>query len=123
MDVSPGGGYIKLIESEPAPNSGGGYIKKREIFLSSFPDTVYYDSSSLASFEAIPNFGHVFDGWSGDLSGTDNPAFLLMDCNKSITANFSLNRLLVGGSVGGVVVVISVISVLVIKIRSKATAG
>ncbi len=30
-----------------------------------------------------------FTGWSGDLSGSDNPTTILMDGNKTITANFT----------------------------------
>ena len=90
---------------------------------SSYPDTIYYDSGSVATLEAIPDFGHVFDSWSGDVSGTDNPTVLLMDCDMNVTANFSINWLLVGGGIGGVVLVIVIISVLIIKIRRKVTAS
>ncbi len=36
--------------------------------------------------EAAP--GWTFTSWSGDLDGSDNPATITMDSNKSITANF-----------------------------------
>lgn len=122
MDVSPSCGYIKIGESIPS-QSGGGYIKRGELSPSSYPDTIYYDSGSVATLEAIPDFGYVFDGWSGDVSGTDNPAVLLMDCDMNVTANFSINWLLVGGGIGGVVLVIVIISVLIIKIKRRATAS
>src|SRR5215471_182884 len=37
---------------------------------------------------AAPAAGWQFGGWSGDLTGTANPATITMDGNKAITANF-----------------------------------
>src|SRR5262249_38601456 len=37
---------------------------------------------------AAPATGWQFGGWSGDLTGTTNPATTIMDRNKSITAIF-----------------------------------
>jgi pectate lyase len=37
---------------------------------------------------AVPAPGWEFAGWSGDVTGTNNPASLTMDGNKSVTANF-----------------------------------
>ncbi len=48
-----------------------------------------YDSSSTITATANPAAGYYFTGWSGDLSGTDNPDTLLIDDNKTITANFA----------------------------------
>ena len=36
----------------------------------------------------MPNAGYEFVSWSGDLSGSANPATLTMDSIKSITAHF-----------------------------------
>ncbi len=33
-----------------------------------------------------PDTGYQFDGWAGDLTGTDNPATITMDADKNITA-------------------------------------
>ena len=118
MNVSPGGGYIQIGEYTQSTYSGGGYIQTGNYTPSSYPDTIYYDSGSVAKLEAVPDFGHVFDGWSGDLSGTDNPAVLLIDCDKNVTANFSVNWLLVGGAIGGGVLLIAIIAVLIVKIRT-----
>jgi uncharacterized repeat protein (TIGR02543 family) len=38
---------------------------------------------------ATPDEGWVFAGWSGDLTGSDNPASILMDASKSVTATFT----------------------------------
>lgn len=35
-----------------------------------------------------PNLGYIFAGWTGDLSGADNPAVITMDTTKNIVANF-----------------------------------
>ncbi len=48
-----------------------------------------YDAGTVVTLEATPTAGWQFDGWSGDLSGTTNPATLTMDANKTVTATFS----------------------------------
>lgn len=47
----------------------------------------YYKGSTL-TLTATPGFGYKFDSWSGDLTGTANPQDILMDTNKTVTANF-----------------------------------
>jgi len=51
----------------------------------------------VISLTAVPEFFYRFNTWDGDLSGNANPISILIDCNKSIAANFSLNWPLVGG--------------------------
>ncbi len=46
------------------------------------------EHGSNAQITATAGAGWEFSGWTGDLSGDTNPAQLLMDGNKSITANF-----------------------------------
>lgn len=50
-----------------------------------------YPFSPITTATLIPVAapGWTFTGWEGDLSGTDNPAILTMDTNKSVTANFT----------------------------------
>ena len=48
-----------------------------------------YDNGSVLTVAATPNTGYKFDSWSGDLSGTANPATLTINGNKTVTANFS----------------------------------
>ncbi len=48
-----------------------------------------YAPSTFVAITAIPAAGWVFDSWSGNLSGSDNPDTIIMDSNKSITANFA----------------------------------
>ncbi len=47
-----------------------------------------YSSGTVVSLAATPDNGFRFTGWSGDLSGTSNPANIAMNSNKNITANF-----------------------------------
>lgn len=48
-----------------------------------------YNDGSLATATATAASGWQFDGWSGALAGTTNPATITMNANKNITATFS----------------------------------
>jgi len=48
-----------------------------------------YTDGTVVSLTATPDLGYQFDGWSGDLTGTTNPASLTMNGNKTVTAMFS----------------------------------
>ena len=48
-----------------------------------------YDENTIVTLTAIPAAGFEFSGWSGDLSGSTNPASITMDANKSVTATFT----------------------------------
>jgi len=48
-----------------------------------------YEEGSSVTVTAAPAAGWQFDGWSGDLSGTTNPASINMNTNKDVTAIFS----------------------------------
>ena len=47
-----------------------------------------YDSGTVVELSATADEGYVFDGWSGNASGTDNPLQITMDADKNITALF-----------------------------------
>ncbi|MFH1716844.1 MAG: SUMF1/EgtB/PvdO family nonheme iron enzyme [Planctomycetota bacterium] len=64
-------------------NAADGSVKKS-------PDKTSYVHGETVTLEAIPNKGYGFTNWSGNLSGSTNPAKLVMDGDKSITAGFSL---------------------------------
>ncbi len=102
MDVSPGGGTVEVDQSAP----------------SSYPYTLDFEVGTAATVEAVPAFGYVFDSWSGDLSGTTNPAILIIDCDKNITAGFSIDWTLVGTAIGSLVMVGFLVSVLIIRRRA-----
>mgnify|MGYP002712954886 CR=1 FL=1 len=59
--------------------------------ITATPDQVAYDPASSVTLTAVPATHWNFDSWSGDLTGTNNPETLLMDTDKTVTANFSLD--------------------------------
>ena len=59
---------------------GGGSVN-----LEPDPPSYYGTTETLT---AIPDTGNQFLQWSGDLTGSDNPAFLFMDYDKNVTATF-----------------------------------
>jgi len=48
-----------------------------------------YNYGTAVELTAIPDSGWLFDGWSGDLSGLNNPETITMDADKSVTATFT----------------------------------
>jgi sugar lactone lactonase YvrE len=48
-----------------------------------------YNAGAAVQLTANPNFGYHFVNWSGDVSGTANPTTVVMNGNKSVTANFA----------------------------------
>jgi uncharacterized repeat protein (TIGR02543 family) len=53
------------------------------------PDTYTYYGGARVTVTALPNSGFTFSGWSGDASGAENPITIVMDSDKSLTANFA----------------------------------
>ncbi len=53
-----------------------------------YPDQLTLVAGTTLSLEALPGEWWVFEGWSGDLGGTDNPQTLVMDANKEVNALF-----------------------------------
>jgi len=47
-----------------------------------------YTTGTVVTVTAHPNMGYAFNNWSGNLTGSTNPAIILMNGNKSVTANF-----------------------------------
>ena len=82
----PGSGSVS---AGPTPNCGAGA----------------YTAGTQVSLTAEPGPGRTFDRWSGDLSGSDNPASLTIDGNKSVSARFAQAEytLAVSASGGGTV--------------------
>ncbi|MBX3743445.1 MAG: immunoglobulin domain-containing protein [Akkermansiaceae bacterium] len=50
--------------------------------------TETYPNGSQVTLTAVPAPGHYFAGWSGDLTGTMNPAAIAMTSHRSLTAIF-----------------------------------
>ncbi len=55
------------------------------------PDQIAYLNGTIVTLTASPSVGWSFAGWSGDVSGTANPATVNMTSNKSVSANFTQN--------------------------------
>ena len=53
------------------------------------PSSGTYDEGTVISLTATPSSGYEFSSWSGDLSGSSNPASLTMNSDKSVTAIFT----------------------------------
>jgi hypothetical protein len=48
-----------------------------------------YNAGTVVTLTATPAAAYAFSSWSGDLTGTTNPAAVTMNANKSVTANFT----------------------------------
>jgi uncharacterized repeat protein (TIGR02543 family) len=70
--------------------AGYGTIMIDQTAVSAYPATYTFSEGAQVNLEAVPAPGHCFDSWSGALSGSENPAHIVIDCHKNITANFSL---------------------------------
>ncbi|MBN1281145.1 MAG: hypothetical protein JXA00_05805 [Candidatus Thermoplasmatota archaeon] len=56
------------------------------------PNQPTYTYGQLVELNAIPDPGWSFSHWSGDLTGTSNPAYITMDDDKTVTAHFTQNQ-------------------------------
>jgi len=58
------------------------------------PDKEHYNHGTSVELTANPNDGYTFSVWTGDVpegQETDNPLTIVMDSDKNLTANFTLN--------------------------------
>jgi hypothetical protein len=69
---------------------GSGTVQDPNVRRTEGGDTVVikYNDGENATLDAIPNQGYAFDQWAGDLTGSDDPATLVMDSDKEVTAFF-----------------------------------
>lgn len=56
--------------------------------VSRSPAASPYADGTTVQLTPSPSTGYLFDHWEGDLSGSDDPASVTMDANKSVTAVF-----------------------------------
>ncbi len=52
------------------------------------PPAAAYARGAVVTLTATPHPGFAFAGWGGDLAGSPNPATLVLDADKSVTAVF-----------------------------------
>jgi len=55
----------------------------------SLNNTGPYYYGDVVELTAVPDPGWVFFEWSEDLSGSENPTLLAMDCDKVVNATFT----------------------------------
>ena len=48
-----------------------------------------YTQGTVVTMTAIPDSGHLFSGWLGDVLGAENPINVTMDATKSVVASFT----------------------------------
>ena len=49
-----------------------------------------YNEGTLVKVRAIADPGSAFDSWSDDITGAANPVTIIMDADKTVTANFEV---------------------------------
>jgi uncharacterized protein (TIGR02145 family) len=64
--------------------------------------TTQYPFETAVILESIPSEGWKFAGWSGDLSGNDNPKLIVVNRDKAVTATFQLKTYPINVSIEGV---------------------
>lgn len=58
--------------------------------ISMSPARKTYGNGDLVTLTAEPSTGYAFAGWSGDLTGSRNPATVIMTSDRTITAEFEI---------------------------------
>ena len=76
------------IEVSLNPDAGG-TVSINDSVATSYPAIRTLPEEAVIQLEAKPMEGYRFDGWSGDLTGVENPITVELDSHKYITANFS----------------------------------
>ncbi len=56
------------------------------------PDLSSYPYGTIVELTAVPDGAWEFSHWSGDLNSSNNPEYITIDRNKSVTAHFSQNE-------------------------------
>ncbi|MDA7930119.1 hypothetical protein N9B63_04710 [Akkermansiaceae bacterium] len=95
LTASVSGDMIVMGAFGATPGGAAFVFKMPESFLLSISATngsvngsgTYY-LGDTATLTATPDLGFVFDGWTGDATGIDNPLSLVMDSNKTVGATF-----------------------------------
>jgi len=72
----------------------GGAVKVDGV-TQTLPWSGVFGGGAVVSLEAVPDLGFEFVGWSGDLSGSDNPTTITMSGDKNVTAEFLVHSVTV----------------------------
>ncbi|GAF80952.1 unnamed protein product, partial [marine sediment metagenome] len=68
----------------------GGDIEVNSVAPGSYPNTYTFNDSELVNLNAVPAGGYSFVNWTGNLTGNTTPTNIIMDSDKSVTANFAV---------------------------------
>lgn len=101
-------------------SSGSGGIVVDLDDINSFPHTESFAEGAVIILEARPSFGYVFDGWGGSIVSHENPEYIIIDCNKTVTAGFSLDWRLMGIFCGILVLIGTFAVIMVIRRRTPS---
>lgn len=79
------------------PEDGGGPAEEYSVSVSTVgsgsvtrsPDLASYPAGSQVTLTAVPDEGWSFDGWSGGVSGSQNPVTVTVSSDLAVTATFS----------------------------------
>lgn len=83
----------------------------------------WYDSESIATISINPTEGkiiqHIFTGWSGDLTGQETTASVIMNKPKTIKAEWETDYLWLYVLIFGFIALIGITATVVIYINKK----
>jgi len=77
--------YALTLIARPA---GGGSVAASPLQSAGCMTNYQYTPGAVVSLAATPTAGYTFAGWSGALTGSQNPATVVMDGDRSVTADF-----------------------------------
>jgi hypothetical protein len=77
----------ELFRLYVSPDGGGDVVIEGQV-PSSYPYVHLIEKNSIVSLEAKPADGYYFVGWSGNLSGDQNPTGITITTETNITAHF-----------------------------------
>lgn len=81
-DHTTGPASLFSLTTSASPADGGSVVAPEGEF----------DEGEEVEIEAVPSDGYRFEQWEGDLSGNENPATLVFDGDKDVTALFTLRE-------------------------------
>jgi hypothetical protein len=72
--------------------SGDGNVTVNGVTPPSYPNSTTWVCGSNVTLNAVAASGYHFVNWTGSLTGSTNPTNITMNSDKSVTANFAINR-------------------------------
>jgi hypothetical protein len=89
-----------LFSSLPIGQVSLAVVPMRHGTVSVSPAANLYNQGQVVTVSALPENGHLFLGWSGDATGTENPLSVTLNQSKTILASFDGNNTLTSRSLG-----------------------